>query len=135
VVGGVLVSCNHCWVVGKRGRLLAGGSFSGVGIVICGVAWALPGRWRSSWRKKFGKFRMEIAQAMMLGEWRCGRCRISVGMACHVFGSRVLAQNCMKELTIERACAGVWYFACTEPRTAELRLVGLWRWVIKVSRI
>ena len=43
-VGGVLVSCNHCRVVGKRGRLLAGGSFSGSGVVNGGGAWVLPGR-------------------------------------------------------------------------------------------
>jgi hypothetical protein len=56
-------------------------------------------------------------------------------MVRHVFGSRVLAQNCKKELTVARACAGVWYFACTEPRTVVFRLVGLWRWDIKVSKI
>ena len=46
--GGLLVSCSHSGVVEKRVRLVAGGSFCCVGVVIGVCAWMLPGRWRSS---------------------------------------------------------------------------------------
>ena len=36
--GGLLVSCSHSGVVEKRVRLMSGGSFCCVGVVLCGVA-------------------------------------------------------------------------------------------------
>jgi hypothetical protein len=41
--GGLLVSCSHSGVVEKRVRLVVGGSFCCVGVVIGGCAWLLPG--------------------------------------------------------------------------------------------
>jgi hypothetical protein len=64
---GLLVSCNHSGVVEKRVRLVAGGSFCCVGIVISGCAWMLPGRWRSSSRSEFGIFWIEIIQVEVFG--------------------------------------------------------------------
>ena len=46
--GGLLVSCNHSGVVEKRVRLVAGGLFCCVCVMIGGCGWLLPGRWRNS---------------------------------------------------------------------------------------
>ena len=41
-VCGLVVSCSHCWVDDRRERLLEGGSFCCVGVVVGGCAWLLP---------------------------------------------------------------------------------------------
>ena len=71
-------------------------------------------------------FRIEIIQVVVFGVCRCGRCESSVGLASHVFGSKVFAHKVMKVCTMERACDEVWYFACYVP-SSVVRLVGQWR--------
>ena len=44
VGGGLFVSCSHCWVEYKQGRLLASGSFCGANVITGEVAWLLPDR-------------------------------------------------------------------------------------------
>ena len=47
-VGGLVISYSHCGVDDRWGRLLEGGLFFCVGVVIGGCAWLLPGKWQSS---------------------------------------------------------------------------------------
>ena len=46
-VGGLVISCSHCEVDGRWGRLLEGGLLCCVGVVIDGCARLLPGKLQS----------------------------------------------------------------------------------------
>ena len=47
-VGGLVISCSHCEVDGRWGRVLGGGLLCCVGVVIDGCARLLPGKLQSS---------------------------------------------------------------------------------------
>jgi len=64
-VGGLVISCSHCGVDDRWGRLLEGGLFCCVGVVIGGCAWLLPGKWQSSKLIEFGIFRIDIIHVEM----------------------------------------------------------------------